>query len=271
VIIILEKNIHIVFNSNETDRITQPIITHPPNKLYYFTAYIKETGQKDQNIPYFEENYKKLKESLPQLKIIQKEVDYVNYVEVIQELSKIIKDEREQDPNTRIFINVGSGSKITAIASIEAAKLWNCDVYYVYSTEYDPSGEGPEHKGEMKIKTPMTFPIKKPDEKIIKILQFIQELIDKRYKNKPEDKGTQKFIYKKNLIEQLFKEELITLITKNPEERKLQASKYMKSRKYLNPMDQELNFIDISDDKRNKKIFITDLGKEVLQIFKYQI
>jgi hypothetical protein len=208
---------------------------------------------------------------LPQLEIIRKEVDYTNYIQIIQKLSKIIKDEREEDPNTRIFINVASGSKITAIASIEASKLWDCDVYYVYSTKYDPSGEGPVHKGEMKIKTPITFPIKKPDKKIIEILQFIQELIKERYKRKPSDESIRKFIYKKNLIEQLFDQKLITLINKNPEERKLQASKYMKARKYLKPMDQELDFIDISDDKRNKKVYLTDQGKELLQIFKYQI
>jgi hypothetical protein len=271
VIAILKKQIHIAFNSKEKKRITQPILDYLPNKLYYFTAYIEETGQEDENIEYFEENCTYLRDNLPQLEIVRKKVDYTDYIQIIQELSKIIKEEREEDPNTSVFINVGSGSKISAIASIEASKLWDCDVYYVYSTQYDPSGEGPVHKGEMKIKTPITFPIRKPDKKIIEILKFIQDLIEKRYKNKPADESTRKFIYKKNLIEQLFDKELITLINENSDDRKLQASKYMKSRKYLKPMDQELDFIDISDDKRNKKIYLTEQGKELLQIFKYQI
>ncbi|TFG01146.1 MAG: hypothetical protein EU541_00050 [Promethearchaeota archaeon] len=267
----LEKRVHIVFNSRENERITQPIISYSPNTLYYFIAYIEETGQNDENIDYFEENYSLLKQNLPQLDIIRKKVDYTDYIQIIQKISKIIKVEREKDPNTRIFINVGSGSKMTAIASIEASKLWDCDVYYVYSTKYDPSGKGPEHKGEMIIKTPITFPIKKPDDQIIKILQFIQNLIENRYKGKQYDKSKRKFIYKKNLVEQLFEQGLISLIHKNKEERKLQASKYMKSQKYLNPMEQELKFIEISKDKRNKKIYITDLGYEILEIFKYQI
>lgn len=270
-IAILEKKIHIAFNSKENKRITQPILDYLPNTLYYFTAYIEETGQEDENIEYFEDNCAYLKDKIPQLDIVRKEVDYTDYIQIIQELSKIIKKAREEDPNTSIFINVGSGSKITAIASIEASKLWDCDVYYVYSTQYDPSGEGPVHKGEMKIKIPITFPIKKPDKKIIEILKFIQKLIEKRYKLKPADKTTRKFIYKKNLIEELFEEELITLIKENKDDRKLQASKYMKSRKYLKPMDQELDFIDISDDKRNKKIYLTEQGEELLEIFKYQI
>ncbi len=265
------KPIHIVFNSRERARITQPIIENPPNKLYYFTAIIRETGQNDVNLSYFKQNLALLEKQLPQMEIINKEVDYTQYIEIIQEISMIIKYERDLNPNSKIYINVGSGSKITAIASIEAAKLWDCDVYYVYSTDYDPSGTGPDHKGDMIIKIPMTFPIQKPDRKVIEILRFIQEMIEERYQNKTHENTQPKFIYKKDLIEQLFEDKLITLISENPEERKLQASKYMKSRKYLKPMNEKLNFINISDDKRNKKIYITELGKEVIEIFKYQI
>ncbi len=263
------KQIHIVYNSRENARITEPLLIHQPHKVYYFTAIIRETGQKDVNLSYFEENCKLLEKTLPNLKIIPKELDYTNYLEIIQELSKIIKKEREENPHSEIYINVSSGSKITAIASIEAGNLWDCNIYYVYSTEYNPSIEGPEHKGEMIIKTPMTFPIKKPKEIYIKILRLIHRLIEERYKDKKFDKNTPKFIYKKDLISKLFERKLITLQKKNKNERKLQASKYMKSQKYIDALKRELRYIKISNDKRNKKVFLTDFGKEVLEIFKY--
>jgi len=265
------KQIHIVYNSRENARITEPLLTHQPHKVYYFTAIIRETGQKDVNLLYFEENCKLLEQKLPNLEIIHEELDYTNYIEIIQELSKIIKKERESNPKSEIYINVSSGSKITAVASVEAAKLWDCNIYYVYSTEYNPSAEGPEHKGEMIIKTPTTFPIKKPEEMYIKILQLIEKMIRDRYKGKKYDKSKPQFIYKKNLISKLFDIKLITLQKKNKNERKLQASKYMKSQKYLNPLKRELGYIKISKDKRNKKVFLTDLGRDILEIFKYTI
>jgi hypothetical protein len=237
--------------------------------LYYFTAIIRETGQKDVNLSYFEENCKELEKNLPNLEIIHKELDYTKYIEIIQELSKIIEEEREENSKSEIYINVSSGSKITAIASVEAAKLWDCDTYYVYSTEYNPSGEGPEHKGEMIIKTPITFPIKKPEEIYIRILKLIKKMIGERYEGKKYDKNRPKFIYKKDLISKLFETKLITLQKKNKNVRKLQASKYMKSQKYLSPMKRELKYIEVSKDKRNKKVFLTELGQEILEIFKY--
>jgi len=203
------------------------------------------------------------------MEIIQKEVDYTDYIEVIQELSKIIRKEREENPNCKVYINVGSGSKITAIASVEASELWDCDIYYVYSTKYDPDGKGPEHKGKMMIKEPLTFPIKKPKQIYIDILRLIENMINQRYKDKIFNESHKKYIYKKNLVEELYVQKILTLQSKNKDERKLQASKYMKSKKYLNRLDSELNCINISDDKRNKKIYITKTGTEVLNIFKY--
>lgn len=266
---IFTKQIHIVFNSPETKRITEPLISHPPSILYYFTAFIKDTGQKDENINYLEENIEFLNEKLPQLDIVQKEVDYTNYIEVIQEISKIIKKEREENANCEIYINVGSGSKVTAIASIEASELWDCEIYYVYSTKYDPKGQGPEHKGEILIKEPLTFPIKKPKEIYINILKLIDKMINIRYNGKDYDKSKKKYIYKKNLVDKLYEEEILSLQSKNKDKRKLQASKYMKSKKYLNRLESDLNYINISDDKRNKKIYLTKTGKEVLNIFKF--
>ncbi|MBD3197834.1 MAG: hypothetical protein GF317_22475 [Candidatus Lokiarchaeota archaeon] len=265
------KQIHIVFNSNEESRITFPILEHSPNTLYYFTAVIRDTGQKDENLSFYEKNIHILRKKIPQLEIINREVDYTNYIEIIQEISKIIDEERKKNNNCKIYINISSGSKMTAVASIEASKLWNCEVYYVYSTLYDPSGDGPQHKGDMIIKTPITFPIKKPDEIYIKILKFISQLIEKRYKNKDYNETLSKFIYKKTLIQELYEAGYVRLETKNKDPRKLKSSKYMKSNKYLKVLERELNYIDVSDDRRNKKIYINEIGKEILKIFKYKI
>ncbi|MBN1216328.1 MAG: hypothetical protein JXA99_12915 [Candidatus Lokiarchaeota archaeon] len=43
------------------------------------------------------------------------------------------------------------------------------------------------------------------------------------------------------------------------------------NQRFLKPLESELKYIEISDDKRNKKIVITEKGRVVLNIFKYLI
>jgi hypothetical protein len=265
------NKIHIVFNSREDQRVTSPILTYKPNKLYYFLAKIKSTGQNDTNLDYFEKNTTLLREKIPGLEIIPKEIDYTDYIEVIQELSKIIKKERQINPNSEIIINIGTGSNITALASSEAARLWKCKIFYVYSTEYSPSTKGPRHKGEMITIVPQLFPLRRPKTKFIKVLKLIDNAITQKYENKTieiEDK----FLYKKNLLELLVKEGFLKLRSKHENLRSRKASYYMKlNQRFLKPMTEELNYIKISDHKRNKKIFITNTGRIVLEIFKFLI
>jgi len=265
------NTIHIIFNSKETQRITEPILFYKPEKLYYFTAYIKKTGQKDQNLKFFDENISFLRENIADLKITHQEVDYTDYIEVIQELSKIIKKERIEDSSCQIFINIGTGSKITAIASTEVSRLWDCNLIYTYTTKYDPFDSGATHKGDLLLKNPQIFPIQKPDKKLIKVLKILQEALIQKYKNK-ETEVSRNFIYKKNLLEILAEKGYLKLKKKHKNPRFTQSSYYMKlDHNFLKPLATELNYIEISKDKRNKKIFLTEKGKVVLDIFKYLV
>lgn len=45
----------------------------------------------------------------------------------------------------------------------------------------------------------------------------------------------------------------------------------MKSNKFLEPLVYEMKYIKISDDKRNKKVYLTEIGKDILKIFKFLI
>ena len=259
--------IHIVFNCEEEERITKPIIDNPPNKLYLFTAFIKKTQQKDINMHFYEKNIKTLKKEIPLLKIIKKEIDYTDYIEIIQELSKIIKYEREENPNCRIFINVSTGSKMASIASTEASRLWDCQIYYVHSSEYEPHGEGQRHKGDFFIFEPITFPIEKPKEIYIRTLKFIDNLIKEKYEDKIYDNSKEKFIYLKNLIYELEAEKYVELVSKHEEPGSFKSALYMKVRNFLDPLINELKYIEISDDKRNKKVFLTPIGRDIIKNF----
>jgi len=265
--------IHIVFNAKETLRITEPLLKNPPHKLYYFTAYIQKTKQNDQNLDFYEKNTSVIKEHIPNIEIIHKEIDYVDYMAIIQELSKIVKDEREQNPHATIYINISTGSKITAIASIEAAKIWNLEYYYVYSTDYDPYDEGPLHKGEIIIEKPPSFPTQRPEKEHIQTLKLIYEMIQNRYIKKNLSKNEQqelpKFVFLKDVIQKLQSTGIVDLESKHKDLERRKSALYMKVRDFLNPLANHLGYIDISGDKRNKRITITKKGNELIEIFRY--
>lgn len=206
--------IHIAFNSREDKRITQPIIKYRPNKLYYFVALIKKTGQRDEHMNFYEKNVACIKVKNPSIDIIKQELDYTNYIEILQKLSLIIKTERELNPNCTILINIGTGSKITALASTEASRLWNCKILYVHSTKYDPLIEGAEHKGKMITFEPHIFPLQKPAQKLIEVLKIVEIAIKEKYNGK-EVKSTPLFIYKKDLIQILRDKGYLTLKSKH--------------------------------------------------------
>ena len=157
---------------------------------------------------YYDSNTEYLKNNIPNLEVEQREVDYTNYIEIIQEISKIVKQEREVNPNCKIYVNVSSGSKMTALASVEASKIWDLDIYYVYASEYDPDSNGPLHKGDMYMMIPITFPIEKPEKRIIQIIKLIDEMIDTKYSRKEYDQSKRKFMYKKDYKDESRTEEI---------------------------------------------------------------
>ena len=160
---------------------------------------------------------------------------------------------------------------MTSIASIEAYKLWNCEIYYMFSSEYDPYGIGPRHKGKLYIKKPITFPIKKPKEVFLKTLKIIKDLIKSKYNQKYFDSESEQFIFMKKLIDVLESKHILELKSKHKELSSRKSALYMKSYKFLEPLVRDLKYIKISEDKRNKKVFLTQRGKDILKIFKFLI
>ncbi len=270
---IFSQQVHIVFNSQETDRITKPLLQNPPHKLYYFTAYIKKTKQKDANLKFMEQNIDTIQTHIPSITIIRKQIDYVDYIEIIQQISQIVKIERENNPNTTIYINISSGSKITAIASIEASKIWDLEYYYVYSSQYDPYEEGPLHTGDIIIMKPTTFPTQRPHKDHIRTLKLINKMIEERFAKKqlPKDKlqTVEKFIYMKDLINKLESNGVVQLDNKHRDPQKRKSALYMKVKDFLNPIANGLGYIEISNEKRNKHVTLTEKGKELIQIFQF--
>ena len=96
-------------------------------------------------------NIANIRLATPDCEIQEIAVNYVNYFDIIGRLSEIIKNEMQM-PDTCIIINVGTGSKMIAIANMDAYRIWpeHMFVIYPYSSDYKPERPSPAHDGAMK-------------------------------------------------------------------------------------------------------------------------
>ena len=213
------------------------------------------------------QQYNLIKNTLEENKIevVQKGVNIHDYIDVIQNISKVIKSERGNDPRTEIFINLSVGTKITAIAAMDACRFWDCIPYYVVPEHYISEKEVTKDtialsSGEMEIFEPPTFKLTKPQPILIEALKIIEE------------KGTG--IHKKEFRKKLLARNMLKIQKKydNPRDPKKLSAEYMAmNQQFIFPLRNNWGYIEVSDAKRNQKITLTDTGVEALQIFKYFI
>ncbi|MFX1259124.1 MAG: DUF6293 family protein [Promethearchaeota archaeon] len=263
---IFRRRIHITFNCEEDVAITSPIISSKPHKIYYFIAYIKKSGQKDVNMNFCKKNIETIRENLGNIEIETLEVDYTDHIEIIQELSKIVKKERTIQSNCEIFIN--ALRCVTGIASFITSSLWNCELFYDYAEFYDNSGRGARQKGRLFFEYPFIFPFKKPSQRCIQVLKIIKDFLKTRPYNKFAES---KYIKKRDLVKLLKTTGFLTP-KKNPRTYRTQLSSLYSQldRRFLNELSN-LKYIKILDDNGRKNVFITKTGEEILKIYKYYL
>lgn len=197
------------------------------------------------------------------IKVIQKGINLLNYIEIIQNISKIIRDERKNNPNTEILINLSVGTNITSIAAMDACRFWECTPYYVIGEKYIPQNEITKEtrslsSGKMDVFAPPVFKIIKPKPNHIEALKIIAE--------------RKTGIYKKNFRKELLRKNLLVIQKKydKPNDPKRLSAEYMAmNQQYIYPLRDTWKYIKISDAKRNQKIILTKNGEEIVQIFHY--
>lgn len=256
--------VFVFFLADEVDRITKPIIRANPDRVYCF---IYNSESYDEN---FEKHYPKIEEQLKNFneKIeIQKEyIDFVNYYQIIQRISELIKREREKNEKTEVILHCGTGSKISAIALSDASRLWGAQAIYVYSKDYNPNREI-KHKGEMLMFQPPIFPIKKPKWKLIETIRILDTMILENQRNERYSGTDEDYVMKKALQEELLQRKIFTTSgSNNPRNRRSRNQMALKQ-KILDPLE-EGNYIKLRKHSRSKKVYLTDEGIRIAKIFK---
>lgn len=248
-----KKLIHIVYNVNEHERIVNPILEAKPDKLYYF----HHDGQnKDVNIEQYHQNILFLQKRLPKVQIVKDFVNYVDYYDIISKLARIISEER----NAKITINMGTGSKMVALANLDAYRLWDIDIFYPYSLNYDPTNES-AHTGPIMNAELPKFEFRTPTPHLIRILQLIYWLmLHDRYGHEKDH------IRQKELQISYFEEFKVEKVPYNSDRRKFDSSQKIKLNRRLKKLESPWKLIYRKKEGRANHIYLTEKGEKMVKV-----
>lgn len=230
------KRIHIAPVGYEEDRIVEPILVNKADKVWLLTNYPDEK----EALKFLKEVERRLEEN--NIKFQRKKTDIFNMIDVLQKMNEILKIENGND----IYVNISSGSKITAVALALGCMMWQGKPYYVKPEDYKlhRTIEDPISTGVKDIFRINLFPIDIP---VIEHLDILSKI------KKSNEKVT-----RKKLIDFLIDQGKIK------EKSSLQAKYNLLSRKYLKPL-LDMGYIEF--DEIERLIVLTSDGSAALKIF----
>ena len=111
--------IHISPVGFEFKRVTEPLIRMKADKVYLVSYQEKDSGEQ-----YLQLIKKELSENYKHIRIEEIFIDIWDLYQCIEKFRKIILLEG----NNHVYINVSTGTKITAIAGMFSCMLWNASI-----------------------------------------------------------------------------------------------------------------------------------------------
>jgi hypothetical protein len=265
----MPRIVHIFFSSAEKERIIEPIEEMKADKLYIF-LFKRDNVIVDQNIVRTRDNVNILKSKFPSLEVEEIGVPFTDYYLVIEEISKIIIKEvqiinEKVDNELKIKINVSTGAKMSAIACMDAIRVWpECFLsgYYAYSEDYDHT-RAIQHIGKQKVFIPPVMNFTKPKIELIKVIKIIYDLSMKDQYDRA--KG---FVYNQELLERLKAEKMIEPNTRNQNQKNNESGELMSLKtKFISPLEKA-GYIEVLMKGRTKVISLTEEGMNVFHFYK---
>ena len=236
--------VHIVPLGFEFRRVTKPLADNPADKVYLITK-----SPNDAAFEFLEDIKKELASSKYRgIEVKEKFVDIWDLYDCIREFREIIS----QEEGNHVYVNVSTGTKITAIAGMLSCMLVGAEPYYV-SVKYPNPASKPDIPN-YEVQKANAFPvydIKKPEPASMKILNELQKY------GKP--------MRKKKLIDALEKINVIEKTDSSGEERSTPTKLNQLSR-LLEPV-RDWKFIKVKGKGNNVEVSITHQGKIALRVF----
>jgi hypothetical protein len=190
-----------------------------------------------------------LSEKYKHIQIENVYVDIWDLYDSIAKFREIITKEKEN----QVFINVSTGTKITAIAGMMACMTWGALPYYA-SVSYKHSRKIEEYETEIVEEADFlpVYGMVKPNPNILLILDLLQKNAEK--------------MRKARIIDALKKEGVIK-IRDESKSTLTKAAEHSQLRAILDPMEKQWNFIKVDSRGRVSEVTLTEKGKAALKIF----
>jgi len=236
--------VHIAPVGFEIDRIVIPAKKMKADKVWLL---VHENPSEDKAGPFVEKIKKQLKKE--KIKVVLEHHNRLDLFKIIKSIKEIVTIEEGND----IYVNLASGSKIQAIASMMACMMFNdkksIKPFYAEAESY-PGFEGKQMSyGVKNLMEIPTYQIHTPRPELIHALKIIIN-----------EKGR---IRKKDLAELAEKENLITVNAR--EENHTQARFASLDKNIIQPLVEQWKFVEVEKIGRTRWVKITQEGKNAAE------
>ena len=237
--------VHISPVGYEFLRISEPLIKMRADTVYLITYTKDNKKAKD----YYNKILKELRQNYKHIKVEEVCINIWDLFDCLEKFREIINS----DKGNQVYINVSTGTKITAIAGMMSCMLWNAIPYYapVSYASTDDNTKPPSEFVDEAVILPV-YEIKKPKPEHMLILNLLQQSGGK--------------LRKSQVIKKLEKLEIIRL--KDEKKTSLsEAAKHSQLRAILNPMENDWKYVKIYSAGRLSEVSITEQVETALKIF----
>ena len=213
-------------------------------------VYFVRVSEDDNASAYYDKIISDLKSNYPHIEIKQEFVDVWNLYDCIEKFREIIQKEKEN----QTFINLSSGTKITAIAGMLSCMLWDAKPYYA-KVSYPISPKIKELPSEQVDPDPDILPVYdiiKPKNEYMLVISYLEN-----------NSGR---LTKSELITKLKEEEIIKPIGVSEDKFKGPA-KHSQLRSILKPMENDWNYVETIGTGKRSQVVLTEQGRNALRIF----
>jgi Ni/Co efflux regulator RcnB len=241
------KRIHIVPLGYEKDRIVDPVLQLEADEVLFLRPDPSKEGV-DQPA-YLDDARRAISDAGVETETI--ECDIFNLYDSLGAIAELANEFREHN----IYVNLASGSKVTAIGGMIACMATGASPYYVRADEYAGGDERPVASGVESIEQLPRYHIDEPEAQHIAVLEYIK----------------QRSQVKKGDLIALGKRRELPFISRydaqdvqNPDRgyyRRLNSQ-------IIDPLDSQ-NYIEVEKHSKYQYVSLTESGKNRLQAFRY--
>jgi hypothetical protein len=267
----LKERVHIVPFGYEYDRVLRPINEGKVDSVVFLYHEEKERDSVGLRGPSRGELHEKAKRemSVDEEDIIEKNCDMYDIYDSMKVILKIISRHEGEE----VYVNLATGTKLTAVAGMIACMSTEAEPFYVKAgkagsavpPELDDPEKLPERKkldrmdlDEVIVSLP-EYPIEGHSDDEIEVMKYIRDATN-------EEKGT--YVTKKKIIEAAKERNLKFAI-----EGDIENDKSLYPRLDSNILEPLLNkdLVEVESVGRSSRVTLTDTGRETVDAFEHLV